>query len=207
MKHLNHVLFILSVLAAPLAAASNLDQNESGSVGVYLSYDGPVSDRALDAMVQEVEELIHPAGFQLHWRLLDRRRSDESFSNLVVVTLHGKCSMADTEEGSHPGLVGDDLVLGSTRVSDGQILPFSDVECDRIRRSIAALAAGNSPAAKEWLLGRAMGRVLAHELFHVFGNTFKHGHEGVAKTSFSPRELVGDRFKFAVKDAGLMERH
>ena len=59
----------------------------------------------------------------------------------------------------------------------------------------------------EWLLGRAMGRVLAHELFHVFGNTFKHGHEGAAKTSFSPRELVADQFKFAVKDAGLMERH
>ncbi len=207
MKRLNHVSFTLLVLAAQLFAASRIEQNMPNPVGVYIAWDGPSSDRALDAMKQEVETLINPTGLQLHWRLLERRSSDEGFSDLVVVKLHGRCNMAGIQDGSPPGPENENQVLGSTHVSEGQILPFTDVECDRIRRSIATLASGASPAARESLLGRAMGRVLAHELFHIFGNTVKHGRQGVAKTSLSPRELIADRFKFDVRDTGLMERH
>jgi hypothetical protein len=207
MTLLNLISLGLLVLSAQLFAANRLDQSPPDPVGVYISFDGPHSDRAVDAMKQEVEALVNPTGFQLQWRLLEHRRSDESFSNLVVVKIHGKCDMADIQAGIQQRAEEEDVVLGSTNISDGQILPFSDLECDRIRRSIAPLATANSSADKESLLGRAMGRVLAHELFHVFGNTVRHGREGVAKTSFTRHDLVADRFKFDVKDAGLMERH
>jgi hypothetical protein len=107
---------------------------------------------------------------------------------------------------SESGRDSDGVALGSTKVADSRVLPFSELECNRIRRSIAPLTLGTSVAEREALLGRAMGRVLAHELFHVFGNTEKHGHEGVPKTSYSSRDLVDERFEFSAKDAKRIER-
>jgi hypothetical protein len=39
-------------------------------------------------------------------------------------------------------------------------------------------------------LGRALGRVAAHELYHVLGNTQSHGEAGLAKPSFGTVDLL-----------------
>lgn len=159
-------------------------------------------------MKREVESIVRPSGINLSWRSLDTPRLDEVYSDLVVVKFHGKCNMDGIQLlFSELGPEAAGGVLGHTKVSDGQVLPFTELECDRIRRSIAPLTIGNSLADREALLGRAMARVLAHELFHIFVNTGKHGHEGVAKTSHSRRELVADRFEFAPQDSKLISRH
>jgi hypothetical protein len=97
-------------------------------------------------------------------------------------------------------------VLGFTRTSNGQVLPFSELECGHIRRSIAPLAVGYSTKDRESLLGRAMGRVLAHELFHIFANTEKHGQQGVTKTSYNRKDLVAEGFEFDAQDAKRIQR-
>jgi len=104
------------------------------------------------------------------------------------------------------GPEGEGGALGSTKISNGQVLPFSELECDRIRRSIAPLAVGYSKEDRESLLGRAMGRVLAHELFHVFAKTEQHGQQGVTKTSYSRKDLVAGSFEFDVQDAKRIQR-
>ena len=194
--------------ALSFAAASAFGEGGALPVAVFTSFDGAHSPQAVEAMKQEVDSLIRPSGINLSWRALDAPRLDEAFSDLVVVKFHGKCNMEGIQLlFSELGPDSEAGVLGSTKVSDGQVLPFSELECDRIRRSIAPLTIGNSPAEREALLGRAMGRVLAHELFHVFANTGQHGREGVAKTSHNRRDLVADRFEFAPHDAKRIERH
>jgi hypothetical protein len=86
------------------------------------------------------------------------------------------------------------------------VLPFSELQCDRIRHSIAPLAIGASPEEREALLGRSLGRVLVHELFHVLASTEQHGREGVAKTRFSRKDLAAEGFAFDAKDARRIER-
>ena len=108
---------------------------------------------------------------------------------------------------SELGPDGEGAPLGSTKISNGRVLPFSELECDRIRHSIAPLAIGYSQEERESLLGRSLGRVLAHELFHVFANTDKHGHEGVTKTSYSRKDLVAETFEFDARDSKRIERH
>src|SRR5438094_107948 len=83
-------------------------------VAIYMSFDGEHSGRAVEAMKQEVQALTKASGLLLHWRLLDSRRSDETFSDLMVVKFHGKCSM----EGIRPlfnelGPEGEGSALGS----------------------------------------------------------------------------------------------
>jgi hypothetical protein len=198
---------VLSLPLIPAHVFAEGAQTGSAPIAIYMSFDGAHSGRAIDAMKREVQSLTKSSGFALQWRSLDGPRQGESFSDLMVVKFHGKCNMNGIQLlFSELGPEVEGGALGSTRISDNQVLPFSELECDRIRRSIAPLAVGNSPEERESLLGRAMGRVLAHELFHVFGNTEKHGHEGVAKTSYSRNDLTAERFEFDAKDAKRIER-
>ncbi len=200
------VLLSLAVVPARLFAEGAV--SAPAPVAIYMSFDGDHSDVAIEAMRREVEALTKPGGLHLHWRLLDGNRGAETFSDLLVVKFRGKCNMEgiqflfselgpDTEGGA----------LGSTQTVNGQVLPFSELQCDRIRHSIAPLAIGASPDEREALLGRSLGRVLAHELFHVFANTEQHGREGVAKTRYSRKDLASQGFAFDAKDAARIERH
>jgi hypothetical protein len=70
------------------------------------------------------------------------------------------------------------------------MLPFSDLACDNLRGAVqAAIVEGNQIRGNA-LLGRAMGRVLAHELYHIVADSSAHGKGGVAQAALSPRELT-----------------
>ena len=197
----------IAVLCALLLPFSVFAESAGPPTAIFTSFDGTPSAGAVAAMKQEVESLTRPSGLVLNWRDLGGPRIEENFADLVVVKFHGKCHMQGIQLlFSELGPENEPGPLGSTKVTDGQVLPFSEMECDRIRRSIAPLAIGYSPNEREALLGRAMGRVLVHELFHIFANTGKHSHEGVAKTSHSRKDLVADRFELDARDSKRMQR-
>ena len=200
------VLLNLAIFPACLFAEGAV--SAPAPVAIYMSFDGDRSDLAIEAMQREVEALTKPGGLHLHWRLLDADRSGETFSDLVVVKFRGKCNMEGIQFlFSELGPDAEGGPLGSTKTANGQVLPFSELQCDRIRHSIAPLAIGSSREEREALLGRSLGRVLAHELFHIFANTEQHGREGVAKTRYSRKDLAADSFAFDAKDARRIERH
>ncbi|MDQ6699902.1 MAG: hypothetical protein M3Z36_06930, partial [Acidobacteriota bacterium] len=129
------------------------------------------------------------------WRLLDEPRGNESFADLVVVRFKGACETAAASYYSELGPYGEGAALALTRISDGHVLPFSEVRCDQIRHYIGP---------QDGVLGRAMGRVVAHELYHIFAGTAKHGSDGVAKSFHTRKELVGEDFAFHPKDSAKL---
>jgi hypothetical protein len=92
-------------------------------------------------------------------------------------------------------------------MSDGEILPFSDVNCDGIRlfmqRDLLRLPEAERPAA----YGRAIARVLAHELYHIFAKTTHHASWGLAKPAYSVRDLLSNKFAFEKKECDLLRAH
>jgi hypothetical protein len=48
---------------------------------------------------------------------------------------------------------------------------------------------------------RALGRVIAHEIYHILAQTTEHDESGVAKAAFSLEDLMVDGFAF--NPAGL----
>jgi hypothetical protein len=56
------------------------------------------------------------------------------------------------------------------------------------------------PRDRDEVFGRAMGRVVAHELYHILGRTIQHTHHGVSKALQSPFDLVKDDYRLD-KDA------
>lgn len=203
---LRNLFCALFACSAFLAAEPVRDPSVSGPTAIFMEFEGKASSRALDEMKREISSLLKPAKIQLAWRLLDAPRTDEFFSDLVVVKFRGRCHMEGvqalfSELGPYLGPYEENQSLGSTRVSDGHVLPFSQIECDRIRRSIAPMAVAWNPEQRDALMGRAIGRVLAHELFHILTKTVHHGDEGVAKTSYSRYDLVADGFSFSFRDS------
>jgi hypothetical protein len=49
---------------------------------------------------------------------------------------------------------------------------------------------------RQSLFGRSLGRILAHELFHILADECGHQNEGIAKSHFSARELLSSHFSF-----------
>jgi len=141
-------------------------------------------------MKEELVTLFSSAGVNFEWRSLDTVRGDEAFRELAVVTFGGKCSLSELTPEHHFG-----GALGWTHVTDGAVIPFSDVDCDRIRAFVSTQLISLPKKDREPAFGRAIARVLSHELFHVFTQTNHHG-SGLSKRAYTAADLMADDFRF-----------
>ena len=57
----------------------------------------------------------------------------------------------------------------------------------------------------EEVFGRAVARVVAHELYHILGRTCSHGHSGIARHSLSGQDLVAERLHFDGRDVERLQ--
>ena len=144
-------------------------------------------------MERELTTLMEPLAVLPEW--YDRRdvTTAVSFQRLVVVNFHGRCRVEPTAAPAD-----GDKPLAWTHVVDGKVLPFSDVECDRVRASIRSVEGMRQ--ISDLILGRALARVLAHELYHVLARTSAHADAGLAKRSLSGLELSSDWPKLSPSD-------
>ncbi|MFL6446998.1 MAG: hypothetical protein ACJ746_04840 [Bryobacteraceae bacterium] len=156
-------------------------QTNAQRLTILLRFEHPGSAVATEAMENEVRFLL---GKNTSVRFgTDTDAVQETSGKLVIVRMRGYCSMSRSVERQPPG-----LALGSTFVSDGTVLPFGQVECDRIRASLQRLSY-SLPQESEQQLGQAMGRVLLHELYHMLSRTMTHTTYGLTKPSLSAFEL------------------
>src|SRR5579859_2059996 len=93
MKLLNRVVGLGFCLISGFLRAEGPARDTAAPIAVLMSFDGAPSARALTAMKEEVESVTSPAGLQLDWRLLKDRLPGEMYSDLAVVTFHGRCDM------------------------------------------------------------------------------------------------------------------
>ena len=188
--------FLLLTLFSVMAPGGTKEiRGHAAPITVYTQFEQKRSAASFEAMKAELAAIMAPIGLEFEWRSLDEPHENQVSADLVVVTFKGACEM---DEPAAP--LGDDTALGWTHMSDGMVLPFSDVQCDRIRRFIGTTMAGVAHGDRDRVFGRAVGRVLAHELYHVFANTTHHGAAGVAKAAYTAAELVADRFHFEDKE-------
>lgn len=170
-------LFALSLV--PIACA------QTHRVTIFMQFQNGVSAEALQQMQLDSEALMESVGVQLDWRFLNDGKDYDHVSELVVAKFHGLCEMSSSLEP-----LKTDGALGWTHTTDGEVLPFTNIECDRVRRFIYRSVRREGWLAREQALGRAMARVIAHELYHILTNTMSHAADGVAKPYYTPGELL-----------------
>jgi hypothetical protein len=155
-------------------------------VTVVLDFKGAWSPVAIQAMEREASQIIGVSGIRLGWtNPADAVHS--TFANLVVMRFRGSCNYAPNaaaHETDQPG------AYASTRTTNGEVQPFGDVDCDRVSSSVHAAMFGGDYANPAMLVGRALGRVVAHELVHMLTKSNRHSAEGVQKAALSGQELI-----------------
>jgi hypothetical protein len=192
-------LALMCLLMGVLPAAGETRWAPSSSITLYRSFEREAPASVVEAMQQEVEAIMEPIGLHFEWRDLSTVNGHEVSAELAVVTFKGRCGIAPVNiQSKFTG------ALGWTHVSDGEILPFTDIACDRIREFVQRSLLGVNSEERDALYGRALGRVLAHELYHIFANTTRHASWGVAKECYTVNDLLTDDFQFREKESRLL---
>ena len=175
---------VLMILSGPAFGGDN--QIAKATVGVYAEYVQPLSAKVRTGMQREVNSILSPLGFDIQWRDA-AAGGNEVWADLALIQFQGDCNPQNKVYSLFsPG------PLGWTRITDGIIQPFAFIDCDRIGAMIQSV----SVHADERLFARAAGRVVAHELYHIFVRTSHHGGSGVGKQEFTTRDLLSDHFTF-----------
>jgi len=133
---------------------------------------------------------VGPLGLDVQWKSLSGNHSVEVDRHLIVTKFLGTCNtvglpLPAVREGS----------LGRTHISGGQVLPFMDIDCDRIRGFVRMPLMQIDPRERDEVLGRALGRVFAHELYHILARTTHHSHGVVAHSAYTVAELTDRRLR------------
>jgi len=168
---------------------------------VYMRDAEGCAPRVLDEMHAEVAEIMRPAGIFPVWRSLDAPRYNETVTALIVLTFAGACRGEGHCHSTKPS-----TPLGWTHSSDGEILPFCVVDCDRVRQVVGSVIQCERTERRDRLYGRALGRVVAHEMYHVLANTTAHARSGLAKPLLDASELISNLFRFGAKEIELLRR-
>jgi hypothetical protein len=163
-------------------------------VVVYLRTSASMSPSStVSYMQRELETLMQTAGYRVTWKI-PGNPSDENDSVIAVVELRGSCHAPEAKAHLKPVATG--ASLASTAVDGDRVLPFSWINCETLTQMLAPSLGRMKANDRDFLYGRAMGRVLAHELYHMLANERDHVGSGVGKPSFSATDVLGESFTF-----------
>jgi hypothetical protein len=177
---------LLAILCAPVGATE---------LTLVLQFDNVYSAASLDAMEREVTSIVGGSGIKVEWRLLADLKPAETFDSVVVVRFRGECYMRPPIY-----LLDERGYYGFTHISDGDVLPFGEVECDKVASAIGPAMSKSQWSQSDSVLGRALGRVLAHELYHMLAKSQRHATDGVTRRALSPAQLVSGKLKMSGSD-------
>ena len=163
-------------------------------VTLYTQFQQDPPGPVVQAIRSELDAIMQPTGLEFSWHNLSEA-GNLSSPRLAVIHFKGECDTAGLrQESGYPG------PLGWTHMSDGAVLPFIDVNCDGLRLFVERQLSAVDEARRETVFGRALARVLAHELYHLLGNTRTHTAGGIGKAAYSVQELLTPILHFGKKE-------
>ena len=163
-------------------------------ITIVLDFQGPRSEQSVAEMKREFTGIMKDTAVRFDFRSRSQA-SQEALSDLVMVRFKGKCVLDPV------GYLYDERgPMAFTYSTDGAVQPFSEVACDKVTSAVRSAMSGGDFANADLLLGRALGRVLAHEVVHMLSKSGAHGHTGVAKTALSGSQLIAPELRLEPED-------
>jgi len=187
----------------PSPEGTSLPSHEKKLV-IFLTSDSAIAPAATSEMKREVSDLLQPAAIHVEWQdpAVDRSGPENDYSALV--RLRGSCRPTEPSTRFEHAVSGP-FTLASSAVAEGVILPFGDIDCAALNSFLGPSLWREPGQVQEFVYARAVARLMAHELYHVIGQTHGHAHSGVAEPSFTVAELLSDHFEFT--ESTLTELH
>ena len=179
-------LLSVSMLASMFLCAGS----PNSPLTVLMDFEAPHSEASLRSLRLGLSRLFNPTGLKVDVQLKDELPEHAQFGQLVVFKMKGSCSMSPLPIGA---LSDERGPLAMAYTSDGQVLHFGEVECDRVRHSLQRILGSNSSLKSQQTLGAALAVVIAHEVYHMLGNARAHTSKGLTKSGLSASELMNPR--------------
>lgn len=176
---------LCSVLIAGLCPA--LCQAALRNVAVLVNFERPHSAVSVESLQAQLQDLLLPSGIAVQVMLKSDLPDSPQFSELVVFEMKGSCSM---DVAPVPQPIDERGPLGLAYESNGQVLHFGEVECDRVRRCLQRITKGVHPEQHQSEYRAALSAVVAHEIYHMIAGATQHTKDGLTKASLSARELL-----------------
>lgn len=186
------LLLIVAVAAITSQAA------ERPTLGFITEFPDDVSQEVRDEFRMETERILQVAGVDLAWRSPNQAGSRDSFSRMVVMSFRSGCTPALTT--ARRG----GTALGVTSVTGGRVLPFVELDCHRVQESAEMGGCQTRSLRCAAILGRALARVAAHEMFHVLTASRAHAKSGLMKAAFDRQDLRGPELSFSRESIGRL---
>jgi len=183
------------LLSAPRDTVWRVDS--PGSFSVLVEDSVSLDEILLREMDRELRRIFKPSDATVDIVLPHERNAHAVFdTEVIVMRVAGRC-----EFGPMPPLkVHRADALGRTFVTDGVILPFVELDCRQISGALRSRLAAASADRRPAILGRAIARVLAHEIYHVLARTSSHSAHGIAAETMSVNKMVADHLDFCYED-------
>jgi hypothetical protein len=170
-------------------------------VGILFDFGARPDSAVVDLMKSEIRQIMAPAQMDLAFYRIGDRAASQAFRKIVIVRFQGSCRSQLDSGGiqlNEPDVL-DNPALGRTNISGGRVMPYVQVYCNEVRAFLPAV----STLPLFQLYGRALGRVVAHELCHALLSTRDHARTGVARVTQSARDLTRETLAL---DVGSISR-
>jgi hypothetical protein len=183
--------FVLLALATILPGAT---PPRPMALTIVLEFQGPHSQRSIDAMKRELEGIMSGGEVSVNWKSR-KEAAGAPAEHLVVFHFKGKCILEPVGY-----LLDERGPMAFTYATDGSMQPFAEVACDQVTAAMRPAMWGGDYGKADLLLGRALGRVVAHELLHMLSKSGAHGREGLAAEGLTGTQLIVPVLRFSAED-------
>ncbi len=187
-------LFVLSLQSAGICLAAQ-------PIEILFDFKTPPELAVVNVMKSEIREILGPAQLNLTFQRVGDIGSVAKFRKIVLIRFQGVCQSGWSVEQiqlEQPSLL-DYPALGRTEISGGHVMPFVRIFCNEVRAFVPTV----SRTPQQQMYGRALGRVVAHELYHALLSTVDHAHTGIARSVQTTRDLTREKF---LLDSASIER-
>ncbi len=172
-------------------------------VTVLLDFAEAQPSISLANMQKEFNSVFADSPISVDVKLKSAVQSEPQLGELLVFKMKGRC----ISEALPVGALSDERgALAMAYTTDGKILPFGEVECDKLRCSLERFYGKGQLAAHRAALDLAVAHVMAHEIYHMLASSAAHTKTGVTKQSLSARELVSSDLPLPAKANDALRR-
>jgi len=192
---------LLCILVGAAFGASSA--SSEAPVTLIIDAATPLPSGVATALHHEVEHIFRETGYSFQWVNRSEVKPDDSFPDLVVIRLKSGCWSEPVRAAAGSARRS---ALGWAHVSDGEMLPFIEVDCARLGRMLQVASFSESGLPQRQMMGKALGRVLAHELYHVLTGSSHHSVSGIAQAALSSAHLTSPTLTFTARELSLLTR-
>lgn len=179
---------VFGLLLSPLAPAAPWGQD---SLTLAVQFDRAPDHLAVQWIERESAALFSDADVTLSWLP----------AGSIQVRFRGTCAC-------EPRLSSpvDPGPLAWTKVKGGRILPMIEVDCDRVAGVVRQNRGSLSAPLVARAFGRALGRVVAHEMYHYLTQSFEHTGTELFSRVMLTGALMNEDVRFAAHEVAAVRR-